>query len=200
MLSVIAKMLLRTHWESLRADALALSGGLSGQAEKLNCEMIHKTLVVAEDRRFYDHGGIDTKAMLRALFLFAIRREIQGASTITQQLVRVLTKRYERTARRKIREILLATLLDKEISKDEQIACYLDIAYFGWRMNGLRQALLRQGFTLPLKLSEASQIIARLKYPEPQFASPSLMQKIAARANHIEYLVACCEESTHEIT
>ena len=73
-----------------------------------------------------------------------------GASTINQQLVRVLTNRYERTFKRKVKEILLASLVARAIPKTDIPGIYLSVAYFGWRMNGLVQAVLQtMGIVLP---------------------------------------------------
>lgn len=142
-------------------------------------------LVVGEDRRFFAHFGVDTKGLARALAVYLARREVQGASTITQQLVRVVTCDYRRSVRRKLKELSLASAASDRIEKVDQAELYLTLAYYGWRMNGLQQALVRLQCSLPLTQTQASELIARLRYPEPANASPLLLVKIRRRAAYI---------------
>ncbi len=142
-------------------------------------------LIAAEDRRFMSHSGVDVRGVARAFAVYVSRRRLQGASTITQQLVRVVTRDYRRSVERKLKELCIACVVDRRVSKIDQAELYLVLGYYGWRMNGLRQALLRLSFALPLKRLEAAQLVARLRYPEP--ASPTLEQAsmINRRANYI---------------
>src|SRR5207244_8697723 len=100
------------------------------------------------------------------------RRE--GASTIEQQIVRVLTNRFERTFVRKVHEVLLAALVADLFPKSATPRLYLSIGYFGWRMDGFLQACRRLELRPDiLSLDDAADVVARLKYPEPHTAPPS---------------------------
>jgi membrane peptidoglycan carboxypeptidase len=146
-------------------------------------------LISGEDHRHARHPGFDLIAICRALWRHIAYGSQEGASTIEQQLVRTITGRYERTLRRKIKEIILATLVDTAFRKDILPAVYLSIAYYGWRMNGYRQACqrleLRPDF---LTLDEAATLVARLKYPEPRAAPFSRKWQIHRRSKHLLWL------------
>jgi penicillin-binding protein 1A len=150
-----------------------------------------RALVAAEDRRFARHCGIDLIAVCRALHRYIFCGEISGASTIAQQLVRVLTGKYERTLNRKIREMLLAIIVTQMIPRRDIPGLYLSVAYFGWRMNGLREACDRLGLKLQtITPYQAALIVARLKYPEPRVPSENRLRQIERRAHYIaEFLV-----------
>jgi membrane peptidoglycan carboxypeptidase len=143
-------------------------------------------LVAVEDRRFYGHGGVDLLSTCRAILRGLAGGSWTGASTIEQQLVRTLTGRYERTLARKWREMLLACLVYRTVEKQDLPGLYLSVAYFGWRMNGLVQACDRLAVDLPrASPAQAAAIVARLKYPEPQFLSAERCRQIQTRARQI---------------
>jgi len=130
-------------------------------------------LVVAEDRRFYSHSGTDPIAICRALFQTISGGNIQGGSTIEQQLVRRLTSDYRKSVKRKLKEISLAVRLHRVLRKDQIPIAYLVSAYYGWHMNDVRQAA--RSLSIDLKdptVDEAARLIARLRYPEPHHPSP----------------------------
>lgn len=143
-------------------------------------------LVFAEDRRFYRHRGFDPVAILRCIVAFLASGKVSGGSTIDQQLVRTVTRRYERTLLRKIREIVLSVYLQKLATKDEIAGMYMHAAYFGWRMNGLLQACRRYGISIqdPGE-KEAAFLIASLKYPIPKQPSTAFLAQHAARVRYI---------------
>jgi len=98
-------------------------------------------ILATEDPRFYEHAGIDYRGILRAALKNIIRLRIsQGGSTITQQLTKVVFLSPERSFIRKIREIILARRLEKEISKDEILELYLNKIYFGHGAYGVQMA------------------------------------------------------------
>ena len=148
-----------------------------------------RLLISGEDHRHSRHYGFDSIAICRALwrrFAFGSR---EGASTIEQQIVRTITGRHERTIRRKLREIFLAILIDVSFQKAVLPAVYLSIAYYGWRMNGYRQACRRLGFNSNfLTLDEAAELVARLKYPEARIAPVSRIRQIRRRGKHLRGL------------
>jgi len=143
-------------------------------------------LIAAEDHRFNSHPGVDLISLFRAMWrtLFCGKRE--GGSTIAMQLVRVITGRYERTIGRKIVEIYFAVRLTKLVPKSDIPKLYLSIAYFGWQMNGLKQASSRLNIN-PVSLSflDAANIVARLKYPEPRRLDNNRLAKINCRVKYV---------------
>lgn len=143
-------------------------------------------LIVAEDHRFGSHPGVDFISLCRAAWRTLICGRREGGSTIAMQLVRVITGRYERTISRKIAEIYFAIRLTRLIPKSDIPKFYLSIAYFGWRMNGLKQASLRLNISpASLSIQEAANIIARLKYPEPKRLDNNRLVKINGRTTYI---------------
>jgi len=148
-------------------------------------------LIVAEDRRFYSHGGVDAIAIVGALWRFVYVRRLAGASTIEQQMVRVLTQDRGRTLRRKFRETILACTLVNKYDKPDIAGMYLAAAYFGWEMNGIEQACRRLDLNLSqLSTRQAASIVARLKYPEPDKPSAARAALIARRTEHILMLLS----------
>jgi len=93
---------------------------------------------------------------------------------------------YERSLRRKFREMLLACLVADIVPKADIPGLYLSVAYYGWRMNGLAEACERLGMDLNLLTeAQAARLVASLKYPEPRFASSARMRKLQVRATYI---------------
>jgi len=148
-----------------------------------------RLLVSGEDHRHARHPGFDLIAIGRACWRRLRYGTHEGASTIEQQIVRVLTGRYERTVARKLREIALAALVSRRYAKHRLPAAYLWIGYYGWRMNGYVQACRRLGMvTQSLSSEEAAMLVARLKYPQPRDASVHRMTQIERRAKHLRVL------------
>ncbi|HEY4156991.1 MAG TPA: transglycosylase domain-containing protein, partial [Polyangiaceae bacterium] len=97
--------------------------------------------LAAEDASFYEHQGLDYWGMLRALSAnLRAGRSRQGASTITQQVVKNVLLDPERTYARKIKETILARRLEHELSKDEIFALYLNRIYLGHGRFGIEEA------------------------------------------------------------
>ena len=104
-------------------------------------EMVVDAFVVAEDAGFWEHGGIDYRGMVRAFFVNLFSGEAkQGASTITQQVVKNLLLTPQKTFRRKMQEIILARRLENALSKEEILALYLNQIYFGQGRYGIVEA------------------------------------------------------------
>ena len=182
----IAHLLLRKEWSSLKQSLdLEYRRYLTDDDNSVS-PFLSRLLISGEDHRYFGHNGIDLIAICRALWRRLAWGVCEGASTIEMQTVRILTGRYERTFRRKIKEMLLATLVTYVISKEELPAVYLRIAYFGWRMNSLNQACRRLDLNSSfLTFYEAAVLIARLKYPEPRQAPLSRRRQISGRAQHL---------------
>jgi penicillin-binding protein 1A len=100
-----------------------------------------KATVAIEDRRFYEHGGIDPEGIARAIWAdVKARKVVQGGSTITQQLVRNLYISNERTVQRKLKEACLALKLNDAWSKERILARYLNQVYYGNFAYGIEAA------------------------------------------------------------
>ena len=127
-----------------------------------------QAIVATEDRRFFDHGGVDVIGIFRAAFANlqagAIR---QGGSTLTQQLAKNLFLTPQRSLKRKIQELLLALWLEAKFSKKQIFAIYLNRVYLGAGTYGVAAAA-KHYFGRParaLSLRQASVIAGLLKAP-----------------------------------
>ena len=153
-----------------------------------------EALVVAEDRRNADHFGVDPIGMMRAAAFLVTRNGLQGASTIEQQFVRVVTKRYERTISRKIREQALAIALSRRRTKKQISATYLQVAFYGHGLVGAQGLSSLCGNSLRSSSSMTVYgAIARLKYPEPLNPSDYWKRKLSHR---VAYIAALLSESS----
>lgn len=104
-------------------------------------ELVVHAFISAEDSKFFEHEGIDYFGMFRALVVnIRSGKKKQGASTITQQVVKTFLLSPERTFKRKFQEIVLARRLESALSKDEILSLYLNQIYFGHRRYGVQQA------------------------------------------------------------
>ncbi len=104
-----------------------------------------KGVVALEDERFYEHKGVDPRALVRALLTDVIHfRYMQGGSTLTQQLVKNYFLHSRKTLLRKMNEILMALLLERQYSKNEILEAYFNEIYFGQRgpvsVTGIQEA------------------------------------------------------------
>jgi penicillin-binding protein 1A len=104
---------------------------------------IKQAIVATEDKRFYQHGGIDIRGMARA-FIADVRHSgaVQGGSTITQQFVKNALTGDDRTVTRKLKEAALAWQLERRWSKDQILTAYLNTIYFGNGAYGIQRAAL----------------------------------------------------------
>ena len=125
-------------------------------------------VLAIEDRRFYDHPGIDPIGVARAAVANAEAGEVeQGGSTITQQLAKNAWLGNERTLRRKVREAIGAVWLELRLDKDEILSRYLGAIYFGEGVHGLRAAARHYFDKTPddLSLAEAAMLAGMIKAP-----------------------------------
>lgn len=129
---------------------------------------VPQAVIAIEDRRFYEHLGIDAEGLTRAIVQnVRYGRVVQGGSTITQQLAKNLFLTNQRTFRRKAQEIALALWLEGKFTKDEILALYLSRVYFGAGAWGIDAAAERY-FDKPareLQLGEAALLAGLLKAP-----------------------------------
>jgi penicillin-binding protein 1A len=125
-------------------------------------------VVATEDRRFFQHWGLDPSGMLRAAFAnLRTGRLVQGGSTLTQQLAKNLFLGSERTVRRKLEELVLALWLELRLGKRNILELYLNRVYFGGGAYGVGTASERF-FGKPaqhLTLAEAAVLAGLLKAP-----------------------------------
>ncbi len=125
-------------------------------------------VLAIEDQRFYEHDGVDSRGIFRALWAdIQGGGYVQGGSTITQQYVRLAYLNDERSAGRKLREAILAGRVEKELSKDEILFRYLSRAYFGSGAYGVGAAAETYfGKSVrDLNLTEAAMIAGMLSAP-----------------------------------
>ncbi len=133
-------------------------------------------LIATEDRRFYDHWGVDVPRFFKAMIknVFTLSFEGGGASTITQQLSKNLYNLKSRrenkldTAVRKIREWITAIQIEKNFTKNEILELYLNVSYFGKSAYGIESAsqVYFSKKASELSLPESAVFIALLKSPD----------------------------------
>ena len=127
------------------------------------------TLVAYEDKRFYDHGGVDLVAMSRAVVqAFWNGRVVSGGSTLTMQVARLLEDASTGTLSGKLRQIRVAWALEQRLSKDEILTLYLNRAPFGGNIEGVRAASFAWLGKPPFRLTpaEAALLVALPQSPE----------------------------------
>jgi penicillin-binding protein 1A len=125
-------------------------------------------VLAVEDRRFYEHGGVDVRGLARAaLENLRAGRVVQGGSTLTQQLAKNTFLDGERTFTRKAREMLLAYWIERHYSKDEILELYLNRVYFGagaWGVEAAAQRYFGKS-AADVTLGEAAILAGLLKAP-----------------------------------
>ncbi|WP_168212930.1 MULTISPECIES: penicillin-binding protein 1C [unclassified Bradyrhizobium] len=128
-----------------------------------------KLLLAYEDRRFRAHGGIDPLALGRAAWqLVTSGHIVSGGSTITMQLARLMEPRRERSVYAKLRQMVRAVQIERQLSKDEILDLYLTLAPFGGNLEGIRAASIAYFGKEPkrLSLAEAALLVALPQSPE----------------------------------
>ena len=152
-------------------------------------------VLLLEDRRFLTHYGVDWRSGARETVKAALLQRHGGASTIDMQLFRTASHRYERTLRRKIREVVGVLVLQRKFTKIEILRIYLRVAYFG---TGLEGSLAAAKAMFPEcidssdhKLDESkltgdqlAQLASLLVYPKPRIPNANWSSKIRRRANY----------------
>jgi penicillin-binding protein 1A len=151
--------------------------------------------VASEDERFWEHRGVDLKSIARA-FIENLKagHTVQGASTITQQVTRALLLTRERSFGRKIREAILATEIEKNLTKEQILYIYLNQIFLGNRAHGV-QAAARNYFhkdVSELNLAETAMIAG---LPSAPAAFSPLANPPMARSRQQRVLVRMLENS-----
>ncbi|MGN6305483.1 MAG: transglycosylase domain-containing protein [Mesorhizobium sp.] len=148
-------------------------------------DIVIKAVLATEDRRFFDHYGIDVLGLSRALFEnMRANSVVQGGSSITQQLAKNLFLSNERTFERKIKEAFLSLWLEANLSKKEILQLYLDRAYMGGGTFGIEAAAdFYFGKSVKdLSLAEAAMLAGLFKAPT-KYAPHINLPAARARAN-----------------
>ena len=127
-----------------------------------------KALIAVEDQRFYSHGAIDPPRSAAAAFANLTRgRAAQGASTLTQQLARASFLTPQKTLRRKLQEVILATRIERQYTKSQILELYANKVYFGSGLWGVEAASL--GYfgkhASALSLAEAATLAGLVQSP-----------------------------------
>ena len=135
-----------------------------------------QTLINSEDRRFYQHFAIDPVSLVRAVAANVFHRDfVQGGSTITQQLAKNMYFSFEKQLERKVAEVFVAVQLERMYTKDEILALYCSVAYFGQNCYGVKHAAGYYYNTDPSLLDEtqSKELVRALK--APSVYNPSTM-------------------------
>jgi penicillin-binding protein 1A len=154
----------------LNGRVLATRGEMGGAAVSLK-EMppyLPKAFIAIEDRRFFEHHGVDPIGIARAVVANVLRRGVsQGGSTLTQQLAKNLFLTQERTLHRKLQEVVLALWLEHKFTKEQILELYLNRVYFGSGAYGVEAAAQRYfGKTArQVTLAEAALLAGLVKSP-----------------------------------
>lgn len=131
-------------------------------------QYVPDAILSIEDRRFYHHFGFDPIAFSRAVAYNLLQKKYaQGASTITQQVAKNLFLTPQKNIKRKVQELLLAFWLEKNFSKDQILALYINRVYFGGGVYGIEAASNKyfQKTSADLNLREAAMLAGMLKAP-----------------------------------
>ncbi|MCX6129143.1 MAG: transglycosylase domain-containing protein [Proteobacteria bacterium] len=145
-------------------------------------------IVVAEDARYYEHFGLDTTEIRKSIvFNMEKKRYARGASTITQQVVKMAFLSPEKSLIRKFREALGAVALESFLSKDEILAWYINIVEFGDGIFGIKAAAEHFFETTPELLTIQDGAHLALVLPSPNRWSRGLRQKQLTSFGHQRY-------------
>lgn len=144
-------------------------------------------VLAAEDHRFYSHPGFDLRAILRALYQnITDASSLQGGSTITQQLAKIAFLEPDRTLKRKVQDVMVATLLERKYTKDEILEMYVNQIPFGRGAYGV-EAAARAYFNKPaseLDVEESAFLAGIIRAPS-YYGSKSNLEEGLNRRNTV---------------
>jgi penicillin-binding protein 1A len=145
-------------------------------------KLLQDAVLAVEDVRFREHSGVDPKGMARAALALVTGGRKQGASTITQQLVRTMLLTRELTFERKAKEIMLAFKVEEALSKDRILEIYLNEIFLGQRAYGFAAAA-KTYFGKPMDQLSIAETAMLAGLPQnPYYANPvANMQRATAR-------------------
>jgi membrane carboxypeptidase/penicillin-binding protein len=159
-------------------------------------------VLILEDRRFFQHHGVDFISCVRELCRALLLRSHGGASTIDMQLVRTATGYRERTLRRKLYEIFLAWIIQYRYNKFEILRSYLKCAFFGSHLYGSDAAIKQIYNKYPwdeLDIDESADLAAMLVYPRPLSPTAEWTRKLSRRANYAKRLYPRLKQRFHKL-
>ncbi len=129
---------------------------------------VKKAFIAIEDRRFYEHAGVDMKSVARAVYRDILAgSKVEGASTITQQLAKNVFLHHDKTWMRKTKEVMAAIYLERHLSKEHILELYINQIYFGHGVYGIEAASQKffSKTAKELEISEAALIAGLAKAP-----------------------------------
>lgn len=174
----VKRLLFRVHADLAK---IAQPADFWGNGKLTEFESI---VLLLEDRRFFQHQGIDLRSIGRELFRMLTFQKFGGASTIDMQYVRTRTGYKARTLRRKLYEMLLAYLLQFRMPKIVILRAYLQEVFLGSGLYGIHSAArtIFDKSSYDLSREEAATLAAMMVYPRPLTPSPSWKAKVDKRA------------------
>jgi len=153
--------------------------------------VVADALIAAEDQRFYDHTGVDPIGIGRAVWNNLRDDDLQGGSTITQQLVKNAYLSADRTVTRKVREAVLAVKLERNDDKDAILERYLNTVYFGRGAYGIEAAARTffDGSAADLTPAQAALLVGMLRSPQALDPANDLEAATARRDDVLRAMV-----------
>ncbi|HEU5018980.1 MAG TPA: transglycosylase domain-containing protein [Pseudolabrys sp.] len=161
-----------------------------------------KLLFAYEDKRFYEHHGVDLRALGRAALQWITSGHVvSGGSTLTMQVARLLEPRRHRTIEAKLRQIVRAIEIEMLLSKKQVLSLYLTLAPYGGNLEGIRAASLAYFGKEPRKLTlaQAALLVALPQSPERRRPDRYPQAAREARNRVLERALAAGELSAHEV-
>lgn len=151
--------------------------------------MLEYYVITLEDRRFLNHSGFDVKSVIRNIWKMVRFEKYGGSSTIDMQMVRTITGFKDRTFYRKIYEIILAYIINHKLSKKQIIRIYLQNAFLGSQIYGIKSASLKMFNKKPEHLTEdeSARIAAMLLRPKPLRANDTWLKSSLLRASYAQH-------------
>lgn len=177
-----------------KIESAAVSGNRSAVSVKNLKDCTKNAFIASEDRKFYSHHGLNYSRMIKAAFrnltTFSFR---EGASTISQQLIKNTHLSNEKTLKRKLQEIRLTRQLEKKYSKDQILEMYLNTIYFGHSCYGLQSAA-RFYFAKDaenLNLSESATLAGLLASPNNYSPYNNAEKSLQRRNTVLKSMLEC---------
>ena len=173
-------------------DTLARDGAVNRELVDLDqvSKDVRMTFVAAENKSFYEDAGVDFKGTARGLLNTLSGKGKQGGSTITQQYVKNYYLTQDQTVTRKLKELVISLKVDRQESKDDILAGYMNTSYYGrnsWGIQAAAQAYYRVD-AVDLNVEQGAYLAALLQAPSQYdwaVASPTSRKLVTARWNYV---------------
>ncbi len=148
-------------------------------------ELVREAFLAAEDDRFFKHHGIDYSGVMRAIVVNLVSHDFaQGASTITMQAARNMFLTLDKTMRRKLQEVFVTLRMEHEFTKEQILATYLNVIFFGQRSYGVAAAA-EAYFGKPLKELSVAEVATLAGLPKaPSYFNPVSNPRAAVARRH----------------